>query len=275
MSILSSLKKTAKAVAADQSKRLKNVAAVLSIAVNPFTKDKIKANTGIKPVDKVLGAAASHPYITAAPIAVVKAPAAAAVIAKAVGQKALTTAAAHPVKTAGVLAGAVVVGSAVKQNPKLASVVRNPLPELAETGSDIGKFTKNPSLETAADIAKNSPLITAGTALVAGAVIGKSATIGAANLANTLATTSNTRAIKDSGSLPSTSTTTSSPMAASPLSSSAGVSPSPVLPQTQSLSTVRTTGVARRRKQKPQSQSQRQSMRVQIINAKYIRGFSH
>lgn len=164
-----------------QKERLSNVASTLKAAV---TGQGVSANTASSTVNKVLSSAASNPFTTAGIAAVAINPAAAAGTVKA-GFGALPLGG----KVAAVVAAPVVVGAAVA-NPQLISKAGSAPKELSQFGGDVGSFIKNPSLESGKDVLKNSPYLSAGTALLGGALVG-------GGIAGTVATIANTRAVKE------------------------------------------------------------------------------
>lgn len=165
---------------AGQKERLANAGNTVLAAI---TGKGVVSNTGQKQVDAVLGFAASNPFLTAVAGAIAANPSAAAGTLKA-GYAALSPGA----KVASVVAAPVVVG-AVASNPKLITKTAKAPSELASFGSDLGNLLEDPSLSNAAQVVKNSPLISAGIAAGGAALIG-------GGIAGTIATIQNTKAIK-------------------------------------------------------------------------------
>jgi len=240
---------------AGQKERLTNVVATLKAAV---TGQGVKSNTGSQIADKILGTAASHPFITAGVGAVAVAPAAAGAAAKAGIQSLAKSYAASSLTTKVVVAAAVpIVGSAVLQSPKLQKGLINAPSSLANFGTNVGEFAENPSIEKAKDVFKENPIIAGGIAAAAAATIGGG--IGLA--ANTLATFSNTRATKANTSESSSPLNESPKLASdaplslpnqpeSEMSRSASLTPTPADAPTASLVTTKTKAVTRYRKKK-------------------------
>jgi len=251
--------------------RLANVGAVYAAALNPFDDKTVKSNTGVKVVDKVLGAAASNPYATALVGTVAAAPRAAAVLGRTAVKKAATSFAGASLKTkAAIVGGSIVGGRALAESPKLrkkAFVTVTELPSsLSNVGKNIGRVVEDPSLKNVKALVTENPGITAGALLLgAGGVVSK---VGTGVIAGTIArrTTSSVNLPQNVPSSPSTgvalpATTTS--LKAAPVVQTAPTSP--ITPQTKAVST---TTRKRRRviKAKPAAARQSQNVKVQIIN---------
>lgn len=170
---------------AGQKERLLNVVETLKAAV---TTGGIQAHTGSETVNKVLETAANHPFLTAGAAAVAINPAGAAAAAKAVTTKAATSFATAPLKTQVIVTGATIVGgSALLNSPSLTKSVINAPSSLSNFGGNIGKAIENPSLSSISTIAKENPILTAGTAAIGIATV--------AGGVGTVATVLNTRSV--------------------------------------------------------------------------------
>lgn len=164
-----------------QVERIKNVGAVLSQSLNPFSKEKPTANVSNTILKSGLEIAASHPILTGL--------AAGSIISGA----AASTLAATSLKTK-IIGGtaAAIITPAILTSPKALSVstevIKNVQP--ARLGKDIGTVIENPSLENI----KN--LVTENKASL-GVIGGTAAVLGGIAAASTLTTLSNTNAIKE------------------------------------------------------------------------------
>lgn len=170
---------------AGQVERLTNVKDTLISAV---TGKGVQSNTGIKAVDKVLSAAASNPFTTAAVVAVGVNPSG----ALAAGKAAFSALPAGG-KVAAVVAAPVVVG-AVASNPKIVNEVAKAPSALANFGSNTANFAANPSIDSAKKIIQQNPIISG--ALVAGAAVAAGGAVATGvNYLNTQAIKQNTKQI--------------------------------------------------------------------------------
>jgi hypothetical protein len=177
---------------AGQIERIQNVGNVLLASV---TKGGIKSNTNIKPLDTVLTAVANHPFITAGVAAAAVNPTAAFSATKSVASSLGTSFASSSLKTkALVVGGGIVGGNVLITSGKAREAVINTPTALANFGQNIGTFSDNPSFDTAKNIVKENPIISG--IVATGAVL--AAGVGIGSLANTLATSANTRAINAS-----------------------------------------------------------------------------
>ena len=240
---------------AGQKERLVNVGRTLKGAL---TGEKIVGLTPNATANKLLGAAASNPLITAGLGAVAAAPAAALGAASS-GFGALSTTG----KVATVGAGLVVV-PAVIQNPQIASKAAQAPSELAKFGSDLGKLSKDPSVEGFKGLVEESPVISG--AVAGGALIlGGAAVRGAANIASTAA---NTRAIREATALAEAGNPVT---ALSALPTVSGPEPSapqtqPLTPATQVLGREVSTSQPRKSPRKRVAAPRPPSVRVQVLN---------
>jgi len=231
---------------AGQKERLANVGNTLLAAV---TGKGVKSNTGQKTVDKVLGAAASNPFVTALPVAVARAPVAAATAGKAAiasltPKQAVIAAVATPV----------VIG-AVASNPKLIGKAAKAPSELARFGADAGQLIADPSIDNAKQLLKESPLIAGGIALGTAAAVGGGAVAALSNLATRQAIEDNTDAILN----------TSSPaLAALPELGTGSPSAIPITPATQVIGRPASSSVTGRRKARKKPEGT--NVRIQLLN---------
>lgn len=233
-----------------QKERLANVGSTLLSAI---TGKGVIADTGNQTANKILSTAASNPFTTAGIAAVAVSPTSAANLLKS-GFGALSPTG----KIVAVAATPVVIG-AVASNPSLIGKTARAPKELSQFGSDVGGFVKNPSIESAKNIIKGSPLISTGIAAAGIAAIGP-------GLANTIATAANTRALNRS-------TIESSPPFIVP-SENFVASSIPLTPETQVLGREVKSGVARKsRRLTTVSRSNSPSVRISLLNQNtYIQG---
>lgn len=242
---------------AGQVERLKNAGATLKSSI---TGKGVQSNTGNQTADKILSAAASNPFTTAAVVTPVNTLGA----AKA-GFQALSTGG----KLATV-AAAPVVASVVLTNPQVVGDVAQAPRSAANFAANASEFINNPSLEKAKETFKENPVITgaigAGVALVAGGAVG--AAVNYANTrANTKAVKDNTRALSGDAAVPTGAVQSYAVTPNDGISTTA-----PVLPVTQAISTSRSSGLRKRRKSK-QIQQVRQSVRVNVVNNSRIQSY--
>lgn len=149
---------------AGQAERFRNVGATLKSAV---LGGGVKSNTGIKTLDTVLSAAASHPFITAGGVAGVANPAALTGTLRATG-----TALAREFsklslggKALTILATPVAV-SALKSSPSARKAVIGAPSSLSNVGKNVGKLIESPSLQTLTSLIKENPLIAGAAAAI-------------------------------------------------------------------------------------------------------------
>lgn len=183
-----------------QAERLSNAGSTILAAV---TGKGVTSNTGVNVIDKVLGAAASNPFITAAAGAVAVNPAGAVAAVKAVSSSISSSfSAASTATKAKVLIGTGLIAPAVIANPlKAAEAVSKAPSSVINIEKNLVSFYKEPSLSSAATVFKENPVVTgligaAGVAAV-GVGIGAAGSI-ASNLVNTQATKANTAAVSAS-----------------------------------------------------------------------------
>jgi len=235
-----------------QKERLSNVGETLKAAV---TGKGVVANTPSNVANKVLGYAASNPFLTAAPIAVARNPAAT------LGAIKNTFNALPAAGKIGVVAGAPVVVGAVVSNPGLISKAANAPRELSEFGGDVGNLIANPSLENAKETFQNSPIISsvigAGTAIA----IGAAAT-------GTIATIANTRAVKANTAIAANPSNAFVPTGQNQVAPTV-----PLTPATTVIGREVSSRVPGKRASKKRSGTGNQTVRVQILNQQtYISG---
>lgn len=173
---------------AGQKERLANVGNTLLSAVG-IKGGGVQSNTGVKVVDTVLSATASHPFVTAGVVATATTTlgkTAVTAVAKKVGEVAV----ANPGKAT--LAG--VAGLAVVKSEKGREAVLNTPSSINNFTSNVAKVIDNPSIEGVKNIAKENPVLTAGLATGLAVAGG----LGLAGVASSVATFANTKAIKES-----------------------------------------------------------------------------
>jgi len=83
-------------------------------------------------------------------------------------------------------AGTLVAGGAVASNPDILSKASNVPSGLVNVGSNIGQFSKEPTVENALNIIKENPVLVGTTALIGGGAVLKAAGIGGAIVAKEL-----------------------------------------------------------------------------------------
>lgn len=228
---------------AGQVERLVNVRDTLLASV---TGKGVKANTSSATANKLLSTAASNPFVTALGGAVAVAPKA-AIATVGAGFGALPTSG----KVATVLATPVIIG-AVASNPGIIKDVASAPREFSEFGSDAGSFLANPSTESFGELIKNSPVISSGLAIAGVAAI-------TPGIVSAISQARQSEAIRDlAESLPASI----QGLPATPATSNALVSSMPITPATQVIGRAASTGIARRKKQKPKVPS----LNIRITN---------
>lgn len=163
-----------------QIERIQNVGATLVAAVSG---KGVQSNTGNTVVDSVLSKAASNPFGTALAVAVVANPTAALGTAKSAFNSL------SPIGKVAAGVSAPIVISAAVANPKIISGVANTPKTLSSFGSDLGTFSKTPSISTFENLVSNNKAISG----IIGA--GALATIGTGTV-GTISTILNTQAVK-------------------------------------------------------------------------------
>jgi len=154
---------------AGQVERLKNVGAVLTQSLNPFSKAKPTVNEEMvkNPVIKAAATAlVQHPYVTAA---VAAAPFSSGARSAAAGVfKSLS-----PLQKIGTVAAAAVTIPAIVKSPKAASktieAVSSTPAGLVNFGGNVGSFIENPSVSSLKNVFTENPLISTGAAAVVAA----------------------------------------------------------------------------------------------------------
>lgn len=154
------------------------------------------------------------------------------------------------------LAGPVVTGAIINE-PK---VVTRTIGGLTNFQGNLYELGKNPSVENVTDLVKENPVI---ASLVAGGIAAGTGLAGAG--ASALLSTANTRAVRQntetlSGISPQ-NLARDTVLSANPI-----VSPNPVTPGTQTLSSVKSTSVVRKRRRTQKIQPIRNTVRVQVLN---------
>ena len=243
---------------AGQKERLVNVGRTLKGAL---TGEKIVGLTPNATANKLLGAAASNPLITAGLGAVAAAPAAALGAASS-GFGALSTT--GKVATVGV--GLVAVPAAIT-NPDLISSASKIPSGLAAFGSDIGEFFKDPSKEGLLNIVRENPEASAAAAAVAAVTAGPVVRQGLDFISrnqNTDAIEEQTQAILDSRSNQPTSSSSALPTVTGPEPSAPEAQP--LTPETQVLGREVSTSQPRKSPRKRVAAPRAPSVRVQVLN---------
>lgn len=191
--------------------------------------------------------------------------------AVAIGTKGVVKAAASliPSTTKGKIIAAVVAPvaiSAVAQNPKIVtSTVPEVVPALTAFGSDIGKFSKDPSLENAKKIVTENPIVAGGLLLVGGAA----AIPAAAALTNAYENIQTREAVKDltkeiSTTLPATLPTTEK-IKSDPINNTQ-IAQAPVVASTPAVNKVTPTTLVKRKPLRLKKASPQQiNQRVNVI----------
>jgi len=246
--------------AAGQKERLANVGNTLLSAVG-LKKGGVQSNTGVKTVDAVLSAAASHPFITAGAAAAVVNPAGLGALSKTVAKSAITQFSSAKFTTqAAVVGGGLLTAGAVARRPGETLSAAASLPSsITNFGGNIADLAADPSLANLTKLGKENPILAGTSALGVLGAVG----VGAGALANTLATSQNTKAIKES--------TMSAPAAELYPSSVAGGKANLVAPATDSSISPtpipRSNGPpARKRRAAPKASPPRISQNVRVYN---------
>jgi len=236
-----------------QKERLTNVGRTLKAA---FTGEEISAFTSSPRANAVLETAAENPLTTALIGAAAASPLTAARAAGA-GLSALPTSG----KVA-LTGAALVVTPAVIQNPKIAVEAGKAgaqLPrELAKLGSDVGEFSKNPTLENARAAIEESPVILGALVTAGAAATG----IGIGSVLNAAATRENTAALRESNELLVSPVSPSLPAVAGPSNLPAS---QPVTQETQVLGRQAGGTPARRSRRKAAPKGD-QRVSVRVVN---------
>lgn len=256
---------------AGQKERVSNVGAVFT---SIWQGTGVVASTGSKTLNTILEATATKSGILTA--AAIGAVAATPVAISAIGSRLAATSLTTKALATG---GALIAVPAVVSNPSLgASAAATALKapgNLATLGSDVGTFTKSPTVETALDlIRKNRSTlgVLAGAAVIAG---GASAIAGINTLASTSATRANTAAIQASAvTVPPTVTQylPSPQMAVSPLTPStvaAVSSPVAATVQTPKKKTVKRKKKKTTKKKKTKRKSSKRKPKKKSKKKKY------
>jgi len=246
--------------------------------INVFKKDDIPTGTvegALKdPVIRgltnvILGAGAGL-------AAVAVAPAAASSVAAAGGTKAVIQKAATSLipsttkgKVIAAVAAPVVIGAVAKEPVKSFKAAVQAPSELAQFGGDIATFAANPSLESAKQIVKESPIISAAAGLlVAGGAI--------KTIAPAIATIKQTEAIKEqTTAIQGATASIGQPQGITVTDLSKVQTPlTPVMPQTSQVSSATPTRKRRKGVKKAVLPSINQSVRVNVINSSKSVGIS-
>ena len=247
---------------AGQKERLANAGNTLLSAVG-IKGGGVQSNTGVKVLDSVLSAGASHPFLTAGAVATAINPTGAVAGVKAVGG---VVSAEFSKLSLGAKAVTVVstpvVASALLSSSTLRSSVASTPSALVNFGSNIGNLADNPSISNLTKIAKDNPLIS-GLAVATGLVATGGAVRGVAGI---IAIAQNTSAIKESNKMAEKVVESAVPLTPSITSSPVGT---PILAPPVSTSSVtprRNVGGARRRRKAKEPQRIVNNVRVYNID---------
>jgi hypothetical protein len=179
---------------AGQKERLKNVGNVLSIALNPFSKDEIKASTSSKTVNALLEAGANSPYSTIALVGSAGSGSLLKGTTKVVSSLKPTT------KIIGALVGTVGAGTLLgSEKARVATIktIGGLTPEkLIKGGKEAGQLLDSPSLKGAKEFLQQNPVLVGATA-VAGGILATKSLPAVSNLLNREATLENAEAIRE------------------------------------------------------------------------------
>lgn len=172
-------------------------------------------------------------------------------------------------KVIAAVAAPVVIGAVAKEPVKsLKAAVQAPS-ELAQFGGDVASFVANPSLESAKQIVKESPIISAATGLlVAGGAV--------KTIAPAIASIKQTEAIKEQTAAIEGATKAVQPQGITVTDLSQAQTPlTPVMPQTSQVSAGTQARKRRKGVRKAAMPSVNQSVRVNVINSSKSVGISH
>ena len=233
----------------------------------------ITANVSNPALKTALETVANHPYaaaaVVAAPIAIAKSPAVATVAKNIVTSVAPKTVVG---KVATVAAVPIVAGAIARQPIETISAVTALPSGLANFGGNVAQVAANPTLENAAKVFKENPVIAGATVAATVAAVGLGTSALLSNIANTAAVKENTKVMQTEGInisptsnlLPQTSSITGAALPAASVSSPQ----TPTLPQTQIVRVGGTTSSTRRRKRtsKAVMPSIRQNVNVLVQN---------
>jgi len=176
---------------AGQKERISNVGAVLASSLNPFDKTKVVANTPSKTTNAALEFGANNPFTTAALVAAPFSSGVKSAVSSAIGKLGLGT------KVAAAAAATVAVPAlATSEKARVAAInVASGLSaeKLVALGAQSGNLIDNPTLAGAKDLLSQNKVLAAagGVALIAA--------IPAA--ASTIATFTNTQAVRENSKL--------------------------------------------------------------------------
>lgn len=257
------------------SKALDYISAPLAKPVTTFTKGisagaaevKTQRETGLtlgqgaKQIGVILGttAVAAGAVLAAAPAA--STGAAGAAVRSAVVS---TAKAAVPTTTKGkviaAVAAPVVIGAVVREPAAAAKVISQAPSQLAQFGGDVAQFATNPSVDTAKQIIKESPVISAAVGVAVAGAAAAAILPAVSSARQTSAIKEQTEVLKD-GSI-------------SVVDKSKGYfdtpatneSPIPQLPQTKTISAGTTAKKKRKKKAAPQVQNISQRVNIAIAN---------
>lgn len=176
-----------------QKERLTNVVNVLKASITGS--DKVVANVSNPVVKKTVETVANKPFTTAAAVAVVANPVAAAGTAKAVATSIGSSISNASLGTkVGLAVATPIATSAVINSPKLQKEIVNAPSSLSNIGKNIGKAVEDPTANNFKNIVKENPAIT-------GVVIGGTALAVGTGASGVIATALNTQAVKENTAL--------------------------------------------------------------------------
>jgi hypothetical protein len=225
---------------AGQKERLANVVGVVNAAFNPFSKSTVEANVSNPTMKTALETVSNHPYVTAGVIAGGYTLATKPAIAAATGKALIPTTTKGKIIAA--VAAPVVIGAVSKAPVQFAKAAIEAPSQLGEFGSGIAQLATKPSLASAKELFKGSPILTTAT-LAAGAVIAGKGIFPA------IATARQTEAIQEQTAAIEAATGVALPTEkANYTTSPIGVPSSPTVPVTPQTQTVAATGIRKARK---------------------------
>lgn len=175
------------------------------------------------------------------------------------------------------VAAPIVVGAVMKEPTKSIQAVVKAPSELAQFGGDVATFAANPSLESAKEIIKESPLITTAATALGVIAVGKAVLPAIATAKQTGAIQEQTEAYKQyTAGLEQAAAGITKPQLISVTDlSTPNKDILPMTPQTQTLSSVPTgTKTRKRRARKAVLPAINQNVRVNVINSSKSVGIS-
>ena len=260
--------------------KLQNVVDVLSIAINPFSKDKISANISNPVVKTTLELVANHPYLTAGVVAggitAVSNPQVVSTVAKSLVPTTIKG------KIAASVAVPIVTGALIQQPAKTIGAAADLPGNLAQFGGNVANFIADPSLSGAKQIFQENPLIAGGAIATALTATGLAIIPAIASIRQTEAINKQTEALTfgqnvaaayDQNLLAEQKKKEIQSSVKTAGGGAAAAAPVPVLPQTQVL-TPTTTHHHHRKPVKQQINRISQRVNVLVGNKTFIKGTS-